>query len=162
MSEVRMVSIDPATYKTGIALFVNGKLDKYGLIDLSKFKGQTNDRIKEMARVIICDYLNKWKPTMVFIEEPKGRNNIDLVRKLVMVMGSVLGWCVINNAYYEIVMPNVWRKWLGLDQGKKQRDDLKAESIQAVQDMFGINVDDNIADAINIGVAVLNRYSGED
>lgn len=157
MSEAKMVSLDASTKRTGLALFVNGELKDYGLIDISKFKGTTDERIREMGRLIM-EYLDEWKPTMVYIEEPKGHQNVELVRKLSMVLGTVLGWSIQNSSYYQIVQPTVWRQWLGMDQGNKKREDLKRESIQAVQDMFGLTLDDDTADAINIGVAVLNKY----
>lgn len=157
MSEARMCSIDASTKRTGLALFVNGDLNDHALIDISKYKGSTDERIREMGKLIM-EYLDEWKPTMVYIEEPKGHQNVELVRKLSMVLGVVLGWCIDNDAYYQIVQPSVWRQWLGMDQGNKKREDLKIESIQAVQDMFGITLDDDTADAINIGVAVLNKY----
>ena len=43
-------------------------------------------------------------------------------------------------------------------EGRKTRNELKEASINAVKDIYGINVIDDIADAINIGSAMLIKY----
>lgn len=162
MSDVRMVALDSSTKRTGCAFFVNGELDHFALIDISHFNGTVEERIREMGAHIF-KLLNEFKPTMVYMEEPKGHSNIDLVRKLSMVLGEVLGWCVEHGAYYEIVKPSEWRSWLGLKQGSKtKREELKQESINAVLDMYGYSVDDDTADAINLGTAVINKFGTQE
>lgn len=157
MSSARMVSLDTSTNKSGCALFVRGQLEEYNLIDLSKMGLQLDDRINEMGRQLI-GMLNHWKPSMVFIEEPKGHQNIELVRKLSEVLGIIRGWCIQNGAYYGEIKPSEWRKYCGLDQGGKKRVELKAASVEYVKTKYGIEVNDDTADAICIGDAVVNRY----
>ena len=157
MSSARMVSLDTSTNKSGCALFVRGQLEEYNLIDLSKMGLQLDDRINEMGRQLI-GMLNHWKPSMVFIEEPKGHQNIELVRKLSEVLGITRGWCIQNGVYYGEIKPSEWRKYCGLDQGGKKRAELKAASVEYVKTKYGVEVNDDTADAICIGDAVVNRY----
>ena len=161
MSETRMVSIDGSTTCSGMALFVDGKLKDYGAIDLSSDRSDTDTRLITMCAKII-QALNIWKPSIVYIEQPQGYGkNVRVVRLLSEIIGAVKAWGIINGAYVEEVEPSVWRKALGIDQGGKKRSDLKQMSIMAVLDVFGINVVEDVADAINIGAAMLNKYTGE-
>lgn len=157
MSNGRLVSIDSSTNKTGAALYVGGKLKEYDLIDLSKSGLTIDPRIDEMGKRIM-KLLSYWQPTMVYIEEPKGHNNVELVRKLSTILGIVRGWCIQNGVYFEEIKPTVWRKYIGFDQGGKKRDELKAASIDYVRKTFGIEVNDDTADAICIGGAIINMY----
>ena len=52
----------------------------------------------------------------------------------------------------------VQRKYVGLEQGGKKRAELKAASMEYVKSKYGIEVNDDTADAICIGGAVLNMY----
>ena len=157
MNNVRLVSLDSSTNKTGAALFVDGKYMEFNLIDLSKAGLELDPRIDEMGKRIMT-LLSHWRPSMVYIEEPKGHNNVELVRKLSTILGIVRGWCITNGVYFEEIKPTVWRKYIGLDQGGKKRAELKAASIEYVKDKYGIEVNDDVADAICIGGAVLNMY----
>ena len=161
MESVKVCSIDSSTRKTGMALYMDGQLDSYQLIDLSTSKESADERINIMGRNMLL-LLSRWKPEIVYIEEPQGHGqNLKLVNMLCQIIGIVRGWCINNKAYFEIVSPSVWRKYLGMSQGGKKRAELKSESIRIVKETYDIDVNDDIADAINIGNAMINRYKGE-
>lgn len=161
MDGVKTCSIDSSTKKTGMALFVDGKLNTYQLIDISTSKDSVDERINVMGKNILL-LLSHWQPEIVYIEEPQGHGkNVKLVNMLCQIIGIVRCWCITHSAYFEIVSPGVWRKYLGMEQGGKKRDELKAESIRIVKEEYGIDVNDDTADAINIGNAMINRYSKE-
>lgn len=151
-----MVSIDSSTKKTGLAKYVNGVLDKYQLVDLSSIK-QIDHRMNQMGLSLIA-LLDEWMPDMVYIEEPKGEGrNVELVRKLAEIIGIVRGWCISHECYYEEIKPSVWRAKLGIKQGARKREELKAASMEYVKTKYGIEPEtDDVADAICIGLAVLN------
>ena len=157
MNNARMVSIDSSTNKTGCALFIEGVLNDHELIDLSKLGLDINTRINEMGRRIV-DKLDLWTPRMVYIEEPKGHQNIELVRKLSEILGIVRGYCITHDVYYSEIKPSEWRKYCSLDQGGKKRAELKAASVDYVKNKYGIEVNDDVSDAICIGDAVINIY----
>ena len=160
MNDVKMVSIDGATHITGMAYFVNGKLRDYGKIDLSNSGKDIDDRLLEMGEKML-KALDIWKPSIIYIEQPQGNgNNIRTSGYIHELIGFAKAWAVKNYAYCEEVPPSVWRKCLGLKQGRNIKNkQLKQESINAVIDMFGINTTDDIADAICLGTAMLNKYS---
>lgn len=161
MEKVKVCSIDSSTRKTGMALFLDGELNTYQLIDLSTSKDTADERINIMGRNMLL-LLSHWCPEIVYIEEPQGHGqNVKLVNMLCQIIGIVRGWCIENKAYFEVVSPSVWRKYLGMSQGGKKRAELKEESKRVVKDTYDVDVNDDVADAINIGNAMINRYSKE-
>lgn len=158
----KIVAIDSSTRKTGMSYFVNGEFVKHGLIDLSKGYDDTEERIRIMGGKIL-QALNIWKPDTVYIEQAQGQGkNVSLVRKLSELIGFAKAWCVLNGASIEEVPPSVWRKYVGIDQGKKKRPELKAESIRLVKETYGLDVGDDEADAICIGIAMINKQKEVD
>ena len=154
-----MVSIDPSTKVTGMALFHGGELTTSYAINLSASKKDAEGRILDMGREIMTK-LDEWNPAILYVEQPQGHgNNIRVARLISELIGFCKAWAVQNNAYIEEIPPSVWRKYLGLDQGGKKREQLKRDSMNAVLDVFGINVSEDESDAINIGSAMLQRYT---
>ena len=157
-----MVSIDSSTKLTGLAAFSNNALLSHHLIDHSGIK-DIDERSMAMGRSIVS-YLNKYEPKVIYIEQPKGRQNVELVRKLSRILGVVLGWAATHDCYYEEVMPSVWRKYVPeFSQGGKDRAELKDESIRVCRELFGFEpASDDEADACLIGYAQLQRYADEE
>ena len=157
----RMVGIDSSTKKTGLSLFVDGELKDYCLVDYSKVK-DINDRINQMGLGVLS-VLGDWLPDMIYIEEPKGEGrNVELVHKLSEILGIVRCWAITHGCYYEEVKPSVWRHDLGIEQGKKKREELKAASISYVKDKYGIIPEtDDVADSICVGAAMVEKYGGK-
>lgn len=151
----RVIGIDSSTRRTGMALFVDGQYSRHTLIDLSKSNEDTDARMNIMGRNILL-VLNEWKPDTVFIEEPNGSGgNIDNFRKLSEIIGIVRGWCIENRVAYHECKPSVWRKNVGIEQGKKKRPELKDESIKFVFEKYGIEVGDDEADSICIAAGMI-------
>lgn len=155
-------SIDAATKLTGIAIFSDGTLKAHHLINHSSIR-DIDERSMEMGRSIVA-YLDKYKPKVIYIEQPKGKQNIELVRKLSRILGVVMGWAATHDAYYEEVMPSVWRKYVPeFNQGGKERSELKEESIRVCRELFGFEpLSDDEADSVLIGYGMINRYALEE
>lgn len=151
-------SIDSSTKKTGMSLFKNDEQFECKQIDLSDSRDTTDARMSEMGRNILL-VLNEWNPDGIYIEEPKGEGrNVELVHKLSEIIGVVRGWAITHDGcYFEEVKPSVWRKYVGITQGRKKREELKTDSINLVKDVYGIDVNDDVADSICIGIAMLRR-----
>ena len=60
------------------------------------------------------------------------------------------------NIFYVEYTPSEWRSLVGITARK--REDCKAASIKRIKDIYNIDVDDNEADAINIGEAYINEW----
>ena len=154
---MKTVAIDSATRKTGMALFKDGELVDHLLIDLSKFKGYADERMIEMARQITSQIGWWYDVSLIYMEEPDGQSsNVNVYRMLSEIIGMVKFWADQWHIPVEEVKPAVWRKHCGIKQGGKKRDELKAESVAFVKQTFGIDVGDDEADAICLGIAMMN------
>lgn len=162
MSEARMVSIDPSSTSTGMALFINGELNDYGAIQESS-RTPADDRIMIVGGKIL-KALDIWNPTMVYVEYPYGsKKSLRVGQVICQLIGIIKAWCIKHGAYIEEFQPGTWRKELGFNQGSGvKREVLKKESVEAVFDIYGINVIDDISDAILIGEAAIRKYSDEE
>lgn len=155
---MKFCSIDSSTKKTGMSLFKNGELMESKQVDLADSKLLVEERINAMGKSM-WQVLDEWKPELIYIEEPKGEGrNVELVHKLSEVIGIVRAWAIVNDAPIEEVKPSVWRKHVGITQGRKKREELKADSIALVKEVYDIEVNDDVADSICIGIAMLRRY----
>ena len=159
MSEYRFVSIDSSTNKTGMALFVDGKLSDYHLIDKHTIK-DAEERMNQMCLEIL-QTLKIWKPKSCRIEHPQGQGkNVLAVGMLCEIIGAVRIYCLLNKCDFSEVTPSVWRKHLGIDQGLKvKREQLKQQAIDRVKEYFSIDVNDDLADAICIGISMIKEYN---
>ena len=157
-SETRFVSLDTSTTCSGLAFYVDGKLKDHAELKPDK-KSEIGERMYRMAGMI-TEQLDKWKPDIVYIETPQGHGaNVKLARELGMMLGVVMGWCASHNVDFNEVAPSQWRAWAGWKQGKLTRPELKEMSIVEVRKRHGINVGDDVADAINIGYGVLMHFT---
>lgn len=150
----KLLSIDESSKKTGWALFEDGKLVSYGLIDKSKDK-DSEHRLNDMCRDILS-ILKKYKPNEIICEHPQGQgSNVLVVGMLCQIVGVIRAYAIEKNVNFQEVTPSVWRKYLGLKQGKKKRAELKQLSIDYVKEKYQIDATDDVADAICIGAALL-------
>ena len=160
MSETRLVSADTSTTCTGLALYVGDKLEDYA--ELKPRNKDIDRRMYDMAWLIQMK-LNEWKPDIVYIETPQGHGaNVKLARNLGEMLGVVMGWCAANTVQFYEVAPSQWRSWAGFKQGKLERSALKDMSMKKVKDRHGIDVGDDVADAINIGYGVLKHFEEDE
>lgn len=98
----------------------------------------------------------------IVMEDPLPRTdkktNESTYRALNWLQGYV---CVIlkDKGYkdLEFILPNTWRSKVGIKTGcYKKREQLKEEDMAWVKNQFGIDVNDDIADAIGIGYSSID------
>ena len=116
-----------------------------------------DSRFKKMSNAII-DYLCNLDPDIIYIEETVVNRNVAVQRFLTRLQGVVYGYCIMNDCEFNVIRPSEWRKLAGLDQSKNQREELKKSAIEMVAKEFNINVSDDVAEAILIGKAAINRF----
>lgn len=190
-----LISIDGSTKKTGIAVYKilkNGKskLHKYALIDAeskteipNELKKKNKDKKAEKLRksnmqtyLRICytiDYLREYLKQIIeegcifeiAMEDVYAQNNINTLKHLARLQGSVLALALENDISIQFISPQSWRSTLGISQNdgnkKVKRDKYKEISIKMVQDKFNILVTDDVADAILIGMCACTRQGFE-
>ena len=173
--EVTLLSLDTSSTKTGWAVFKNGIYKESGVLDWSHVK-ETEDRLLLMY-IDIIQHIQKYEPDILVIEKDivgsGKRQNMSTINTLVKLIGGIWAYCVQLNMdtpmnlptgefiiFYVEYTPSEWRSLVGINARK--RDDCKVASIKLIKDMYGKNVDDNEADAINIGQAYINEWSEEE
>lgn len=151
----RLVSLDLATKKTGIAYFENGKYVESYVIDYEKIK-DIDERTEKMGKTIISA-LNYFKPDEVYTEDSFKGKNPKTMKCLCRLHGVAMGWCYMNDVNHHLIYPSTWRKYIpGFPNGRSvKREQQKDYSVQYVRDNYKIEPKtDDEADAILIGEAV--------
>ena len=147
----RIIAFDQATEKFGLSIWDNGKLIFYNLYT---FKGVVINRIAQIRKFVKDFVIDKWNPDFVVMEDiqyQKGGygGGLTTYKVLAMLLGNLEVLLAENNIKYEVVSPNVWRKYAGT--AGKNRTEEKMLSVAKVKEKFNIKVTDDVAEAILIG-----------
>ena len=162
-----ILAIDASTKSTGIALFCDTKL-----VDMSLLTASSSDVIKRIQKIIeqLKPFLLNYKIDTIILEEV--RPITDTARRQNVQTHRVLMWlqAAINFLVHEIspqtkieyVYPSEWRAKCGIKNGRGiTREREKTYDIAFVKAEYGIEVNDDIADAIGIGHAYVNHLDNE-
>lgn len=142
----RVIAFDQATEKFGLSVFDNGELVYYNLLVFSGTLINRLVKIKKTVEVII----NNWQPDFIVMEDIQQQHGaVTTYKILAMLLGILEVLCSENDIQYEVVSPNVWRKFAGTCG--KTRTEEKKLSVAVVKDKYNIAVTDDVAEAILIG-----------
>ena len=161
-----ILSLDLSTKSSGWAVFEDKKLKEYGCITSS-----STDLVKRIyiMRDGIKKILNKYTIEKVVVEEVRpeggfGVGNLQTHRAL-MWLQAAIGFLLhdeFKKTDIEYVYPSSWRAACGIQNGRGiKRTSLKELDIKFVKDNYGIEVNDDIADAICIGHSLINKLNNE-
>ncbi len=143
----RVIAFDQATEHFGLSIFENGELIFFNLYT---FVGNVTSRLAQIKNFVNNIVVKEWKPDFIVFEDIQYQYGAVLTYKiLAMLLGIIEVSCFENNIPYEIVSPNVWRKYAGTCG--KTRIQEKQLSVAMVKEKYGIRVNDDAAEAILIG-----------
>ena len=161
---MNILSLDLSTKSSGWAYFEDRELKDYGCITSA-----STDLIKRIyiMKDGIAEILDKYTVTKIVVEEVRpeggyGVGNTKTHRALMWLQAAIAFLIHDNYSSIEIeyIYPSSWRAALGIKNGRGiKRTSLKEQDIQYVQDKYNINVNDDEADAICIG---LSQYKEKD
>lgn len=155
-SNYKMIAVDSSLTCSGVAIYVNGKLKNSFTID-SKTDNDNNDKL-----IVMLDRLfgmfSKEHPGTIVVEQEDVSRNAKTNRQLNMLIGAILGYCILNDIEFVQLKPSVWRSLISSEKKGRKRVELKQWSINTVKNMYNKTVDDNEADAILIGQARINMF----
>ncbi len=157
-----MLTIDLSLRNTGVAYFENGELIKYFSYKTDKKMTSEEKAVFQIQR--IDNIINILRPDIVVVEDTFAKLNMQTLKWLTRVQGAVYLLSLKIGADFELIYPASWRKYLSFKQGNgiKQKE-LKEASIRYIKDNLNIDItDDNICDAINIGLAYIKKCEGEE
>lgn len=147
---MRVLSLDQSSNKTGCALLKDGEVLAVRLIHSAG--KEFNEKARNMVDVIE-EHIREDKPDVVVIEDTQQQANAGTYKKLCILLGMIEEVCYKCGVPFEVYTPSHWRKILGFDTYKKKRSELKQMAIDYVKDVLGIDVSEDEAEGICIGLA---------
>ena len=153
---LRIAVFDQSSNKTGYAVFSGTGLTRWGVINLSKEK-DVSSRIKDMC-LEINTIIDKVKPDIVIFEDVNLRTSPKTLIMLAQIQGCIMMSCFLSGIKFAKYAPATWRRIIGITQNNKtKRANLKEQAMAFVRAGYGINVGDDCAEAICIGLAHLKN-----
>lgn len=153
--KARMIAFDQASVKTGYAVFDGTDLIKWGLLEADS-KEESGARIVDMAGMIE-ELVDKYNPSEIVFEGIQKQQSIQIVILLARLQGCIIDICRKKKAAYSIYQPTTWRSNIGFDQGNLKRKELKQQAVDYVKKSYGLNVSEDVCEAICIGLAHLKQ-----
>lgn len=161
---MKILSLDASTKSTGFAVFNETKLETYGCLTAS-----STDLVKRISKIIteLEQVLSQNTIDKIILEEVRPEQGLQNLKthKALMYLQAAIVFLIherFNTIEIEYVYPNEWRKVCGIKTGSGvRRETLKPKDIQFVKDNYNITVNDDIADAIGIGHAYVNKLDNE-
>ena len=161
---MNILSLDLSTKSTGWAYFEENELKAHGCITAS-----STDLINRIQKIIneLKKETAEFKISKVVVEEVRpeggyGVGNLKTHRALMWLQAAIAFWIHDDMPSIDIdyIYPSSWRATLGIKNGRGiKRQTLKEADIEYVQNKYNINVNDDEADAICIGLA---QYQAQD
>lgn len=157
---MNIIAIDASTKSTGLAIYKHNKLTHYDCMTSSS--SDLFNRIKVMVDGIRNLLSQDSDIDYIVLQEVRqqGFMNIKTYKALMYLQGCI-GMMLHQNFKHiqlDFLYPSQWRKVCGIKQGRGiQRTAQKQNDINWVKDKFQIQVNDDIADAIGLGYAYLNK-----
>lgn len=149
---MKLLSFDQSTTRTGYAIFIDGSLQTYGLIDMSKHS-VPEQRFQHMCAHIIR-FIQETQPDFVVFEDVSMQSNIGTAILLARLQGVIIGTCLDCKILFDFYKPSSWRKVLQFNQGKDvKRNELKRQAKQYVVRTFHLQASEDQSEAICIGWA---------
>ena len=143
----RIIAFDQATEHFGLSIWDDGKIVFYSLYTFTGDAISCLVKIKKFVKEIVID---AWQPDYIIMEDIQQQHGAVITFKiLAMLLGVIEVTCAENEIPYEVVSPNVWRKYAGTC-GKDRKQE-KLLSMAVVKEKYGITVTDDVAEAILIG-----------
>ena len=144
----RVIAFDQATEHFGLSIWDNNELVFYSLYT---FTGDVVTRLSKIQNFIENIVIKAWEPDCIIMEDIQQQHGAVMTFKvLAMLLGVLEVTCLNNHIKYEVVSPNVWRKYVGTC-GKNRKEE-KLLSVAVVKNKYNITVSDDVAEAILIGL----------
>lgn len=152
---MRLLALDQASRVTGVAIFDDDKLVKYGTFEI-KSNQELGKRLTQFLENLDKLYAAYHFDAVVYEDIQLQMGNVEIYKKLAYVQAMILFWCEKHEKNLYCLSPSHWRKILkdkyGMSWGRK-RAEQKQTAIDFIQEHYKKEVDSDTADAICIGRA---------
>lgn len=151
-----ILGLDLSSKSSGYSVYEDNKLIDYGCI--TSASQNLYKRIDVMVNGI-KEILDKYSINHVYIEDvlpDDVRHNQTVYKALTYLQGYILHLLDDYGLPHTFLTASQWRKACGIHTGRGiKRESLKPRDVAFVKSQFGIDVNDDIADAIGIGFAAI-------
>jgi Holliday junction resolvasome RuvABC endonuclease subunit len=170
---MKILALDLSTHKTGFAVFIEGALKGYGLMEA---EGENYHERILCVREDIIKKIKEFKIEYIILEEVpmNEHNNLKVAHDLCVCQGMIVGLCAQFNLGLRVYFPNSWRSIVGTYNGTKEgkkRDFQKEKAVEITNSLYNLNFkyyktdskkkneysDDDICEAILLGLAFLKE-----
>lgn len=150
---MRLLALDQASRVTGVAIFDDDKLIKYGTFEI-KSNQELGKRLTQFLKNLDKLYAAYHFDAVAYEDIQLQMGNVETYKKLAYIQAMILFWCEKNEKKLYCLSPSHWRKVLkekyGMPWGRK-RAEQKQTAIDFIQEHYKKEVDSDTADAICIG-----------
>lgn len=152
---MRLLALDQASRVTGVAIFDDDKLIKYGTFEI-KSNQELGKRLTQFLESLDKLYAVYHFDAIAYEDIQLQMGNVETYKKLAYIQAMILFWCEKHEKNLYCLSPSHWRKVLkdkyGMSWGRK-RAEQKQTAIDFIQEHYEKKVDSDTADAICIGCA---------
>nr|DAL72995.1 MAG TPA: Holliday junction resolvase [Caudoviricetes sp.] len=152
---MRLLALDQASRVTGVAIFNDDKLVKYGTFEI-KSNQELGKRLTQFLENLDKLYAAYHFDAVAYEDIQLQMGNVETYKKLAYIQAMILFWCEKHEKNLYCLSPSHWRKVLkdkyGMSWGRK-RAEQKQTAIDFIQEHYKKEVDSDTADAICIGCA---------
>ena len=152
---MRLLALDQASRVTGVAIFDDDKLVKYGTFEI-KSNQELGKRLTQFLENLDKLYATYHFDAIAYEDIQLQMGNVETYKKLAYIQAMILFWCEKHEKNLYCLSPSHWRKILkdkyGMSWGRK-RVEQKQIAIDFIQEHYKKEVDSDTADAICIGCA---------
>lgn len=152
---MRLLALDQASRVTGVAIFDDDKLVKYGTFEI-KSNQELGKRLTQFLENLDKLYAAYHFDAVAYEDIQLQMGNVETYKKLAYIQAMILFWCEKHEKNLYCLSPSHWRKILkdkyGMSWGRK-RAEQKQTAINFIQEHYKKEVDSDTADAICIGCA---------
>ena len=146
------MALDLSTKSAGWAIFIDNTLKNSGCITANDIN--VLNRIDKITKEL-RELFNEYKPTNIIVEEvlPEDvKHNQQVFKALMYMQASVALEFNKDGKKLEFYTASEWRKKCGIRTGRGiTRETLKAADINFVKNIYNLDVNDDIAEAILLG-----------
>ncbi len=157
---MNIIAIDASTKSSGIAIYKHNQLIKHTCITASS--SDLFNRIKVMVDQIKNIIIQDPDIEYIVLEQVRQEGFVNIkTYKALMYLQGCIGMMLHQNFKHiqlDFMYPSEWRKVCQIKQGRGvQRTKQKENDILWVKQNFNLDVNDDIADAIGLGYAYINK-----
>lgn len=156
---MKILAFDQATNITAWCTWNTKRPLKFDIIEISK-DTPINVRLEEMSaamKKIIC----KEKPSLIVLEDVSMQRNAQVLIDLARLQGRIMQIAYELGVPVVMYKPSAWRKSVGIKTGKGiKRKELKEAAMALILENYGMEVPEDIAEAICIGKCALMELKG--